>query len=44
MIYLGLDYGTKRVGVACSDELGRFADPIGVIAYSRSEELLKELA
>ena len=28
MIYFGIDYGTKRVGLACSDETGRFADPV----------------
>ena len=27
MRYLGLDYGTKRVGVAVSDDAGRFAFP-----------------
>lgn len=29
---LGIDYGTKRVGVAVSDESGKFALPVSVIA------------
>ena len=31
MIYLGFDYGEKRIGVARSDELGMFAEPAGLI-------------
>ncbi|MBI2476368.1 MAG: Holliday junction resolvase RuvX [Candidatus Taylorbacteria bacterium] len=31
MRYLGIDYGTKRVGVAVSDEEGRFALPLLVL-------------
>jgi putative Holliday junction resolvase len=46
MKYLGIDYGTKRVGIALSDEGGSFAFPkdivptAGAIAYI--ESLLKE--
>lgn len=29
--YLGIDYGDKRIGVAISDEEGKFAFPKGVI-------------
>src|ERR1700734_3745618 len=34
MIFLGIDYGTKRVGVAVSDESGRVALPLSVIDHS----------
>ncbi len=36
MRLLGIDYGTKRIGVALSDEAGRFAMPYSVIGNSRS--------
>jgi len=32
--YLGIDYGKKRVGVAISDEEGKFAFPHSVVANS----------
>ncbi len=32
MRYLGIDFGTKRVGVAVSDETGGFALPLVVLA------------
>lgn len=35
---LGIDFGSKRVGVALSDEEGRFAFPYAVVARSRSLE------
>ena len=31
MRYLGIDYGTKRIGVAVSDESGTLAFPVGII-------------
>lgn len=31
MKYLGIDYGTKRIGVAVSDDTGSLAFPLGVI-------------
>jgi putative Holliday junction resolvase len=31
MKYLGIDYGTKRIGIAISDENGEFAFPKGII-------------
>ncbi len=34
MKYLGIDYGTKRVGLAVSDESGEFAFPKGIIERS----------
>jgi len=32
--YLGIDYGTKRVGIALSDGLGLMARPLEVVARS----------
>ncbi len=40
MRFLGIDYGTKRVGVALSDEAGQFAMPLSVIQNSKSLEHL----
>jgi putative holliday junction resolvase len=31
MKFLGIDYGTKRVGVAISDDAGEFAFPKGIL-------------
>ena len=36
MKYLGIDYGTKRLGIATSDEGGRMAFPFRVLLNSRS--------
>lgn len=36
MRYLGIDFGTKRTGVAISDEDGRIAFPHSVIATSKN--------
>ena len=36
MKYLGIDYGTKRVGLAVSDESGMLARPVGVLKNSSS--------
>ncbi|MCX6719444.1 MAG: RuvX/YqgF family protein [Candidatus Taylorbacteria bacterium] len=36
MRILGIDYGTKRVGIAVSDEARRFALPVSVIANTRN--------
>lgn len=42
MKYLGIDFGTKRVGVAVSDEAGEFAFPKKIIAVDVAEkEILK---
>ncbi|OIO30233.1 hypothetical protein AUJ77_03830 [Candidatus Nomurabacteria bacterium CG1_02_43_90] len=35
MRYLGIDYGTKRVGVSVSDEGGTMAFPYGIIENSK---------
>ena len=34
MQYIGVDYGTKRVGIAISDEEGSFAFPKGIVPTS----------
>ncbi|MDO8591088.1 MAG: Holliday junction resolvase RuvX [bacterium] len=36
MRYLGIDYGTKRVGIALSDEAGEFAMPLIVLQNNNS--------
>ena len=43
MRYLGIDYGTKRLGIAISDEAGSFAFPRDIILFDAKvyEELLK---
>ena len=41
MRYLGIDYGSKRVGVAVSDEAGQFALPLSVIL--NTPELVNEV-
>jgi putative Holliday junction resolvase len=41
MRYMGIDYGSKRVGIAVSDETGNFALPLVVL--KNSPELLDEL-
>lgn len=41
--YLGLDYGERRIGVACSDELHRFSEPLKILD-AKSPQLLSELS
>ncbi|MCR4311449.1 MAG: Holliday junction resolvase RuvX [Candidatus Taylorbacteria bacterium] len=41
MRYLGIDYGSKRVGIALSDEEGKFALPFLVL--SNDEQLLNKI-
>lgn len=41
MKYLGIDFGSKRVGIAVSDDSGKMAFPYSVI--SNSENLLGEI-
>ena len=41
MRYLGIDYGSKRVGVAVSDEEGKFALPFSVVPNDK--KLLSEI-
>ncbi|MFN0062019.1 MAG: Holliday junction resolvase RuvX [Myxococcaceae bacterium] len=40
---LGLDIGTKRIGVALSDELGMTAQPLAVLE-NRGKAVIRELA
>lgn len=43
MRYLGIDYGTKRIGVALSDEKGKMAFAHGVIANIGAEKVLAKI-
>ena len=43
MIYVGLDYGSKRIGVACSDDSGFLADPVSVITYQAPDKVWVQL-
>ena len=36
MKYLGIDYGTIRLGIAVSDELGEFAFPKGIVSPDKT--------
>ena len=42
-IYLGLDLGEKRVGVARSDETATIAESFSTLEYKSKEDLLKQL-
>lgn len=42
-IYLGVDWGRRRVGVAVSDELGRMAHPLATLEPKSRAELVKYL-
>jgi len=42
MKYIGIDYGTKRVGVALSDDDGKLAFPYSV--FDNDEKLVEKLA
>lgn len=44
MRMLGIDYGTKRVGLAISDELGIAARGIGVVYRRSDRQCLEEIA
>ena len=41
--YLGIDFGTRRIGVAVSDELGLTAQPLPTIESSTDEETLRAI-
>ena len=43
MRILAIDHGTKRMGIAVSDELGTLAQPVGFLAAEPFEEFLEEL-
>ena len=43
---LGIDYGTKRIGLSMSDPCGRIASPLGIrhrVSASQDGEFFKEL-
>ncbi len=42
---MGIDYGSKRVGIAVSDEMGEFAMPLIVLSNAKkdAEGLIKEI-
>lgn len=41
MRYLGIDYGTKKIGLAVSDESGRFAFAYGVIPNTGRKKVIE---
>ena len=41
MRILGIDFGTKRIGIAMSDEAGQFAMPL--IVFSNSKKYFEEI-
>ncbi len=43
MKYLGIDYGTKRIGLALSDESGGFAFPKGITTPEKAMSEIAEL-
>lgn len=42
--YIGIDYGTKRVGLAISDGLGLMARPLEVVSRKGTVDRIRELA
>ena len=43
MRYLGLDLGTRTLGLAISDEIGIIANSLKTIRYENEDELLEQL-
>jgi putative Holliday junction resolvase len=43
MKYLGIDYGTKRIGIAISDEAGGFAFPKMIVSPEEAVKKISEL-
>lgn len=43
MRYMGLDLGTRTLGIAISDSLGMMANPLKTIRYNKVEELVEPL-
>ena len=41
--YLGIDFGTRRIGVSVSDELGITAQPLPSLEPSSEEEALRDI-
>ncbi len=44
MKYLGVDYGTKRVGLAISDEDGNFAFPYGIVENKKVIKTIENIS
>ncbi|MBI4357863.1 MAG: Holliday junction resolvase RuvX [Candidatus Omnitrophica bacterium] len=44
MVFLGLDTGEKRIGVARSDELNLMAHPVGFIERVSDEQVVREIS
>lgn len=44
MRHLAIDYGMKRIGVALSDEGGRFATPVDVLTVSTIEAAISDIS
>ena len=42
--YLGIDYGTKRIGLALSDEEGIIAFPLDVIENTGERKVIQEIS
>lgn len=42
-VTIGLDYGTRRIGIAVSDEAGRIALPVGIHVEGRDGSVLAAL-
>lgn len=43
MKYLGMDYGSKTLGLAISDKLGIIANPYDLLRYNNIDDLLKKI-
>lgn len=43
MRYLGLDLGTKTLGIAITDKLGLIANPLKTLKFNSYEDILKPL-
>ena len=43
MKYLGVDYGSKRVGIALSDEAGDFVYPFSVLENENQNDLVQKI-
>ena len=43
MKYLGIDFGTKRVGLALSDESGEFAFPKEIVPFDKAQHRIVAL-
>ncbi|HNV86876.1 MAG TPA: Holliday junction resolvase RuvX [Candidatus Omnitrophota bacterium] len=43
MVILGLDFGSKRIGVARTDALGMMAHAVGIVERKKNEQTVAEL-